>query len=188
MKVSVISRSSRAGFTLVELLIVVGIILTLAVALLNKLNVGSGGDVGRQTALGDAAYYLDDFKQKYGVYPSAGSSARNYPKSGCSVSGYKSMVECFVSEGYFQKDDETYKKIAYDPREGTETDDGQKYAYKYCVSSKGNKYKLVALPEKQDDSVKYPTGEDGQPAEKGKRRMLVVSPATRLDEVSGCAE
>lgn len=188
MKASVISRSSRAGFTLVELLIVVAIIGALAVALLNRLNTGSGGDVQRQTALKDTSYYLEDFKQKYGVYPSAGSSARNYPKSGCSVSGYKSMVECFVSEGYFQKDDESYKKVAFDPREGTETDDGQKYAYKYCVSSKGNKYKLVALPEKQDDSVKYPTGEDGQPAEKGKRRMLVVSPATKLDEVSGCAE
>lgn len=180
--------SNKSGFTLVELLVVVTILGVIIYAVANKLGTGSGGDVVRQTVFKDMAYYSEDFKQKYGTYPTSSSTARNYPKTGCSVNGYKALIDCFVALGYFQQDDDTYKKLVADPKDGTQNDSGQTYAYKYCVNAKGTKYKFVGLVEKQNDDQTYPYGEDGKTGEVGKRVLTVVSPATKPDEVTGCAQ
>lgn len=185
MKIASI-RSNRA-FTLVELIVVISILAIIAVIAMASFNTEGAKDRVRESALNKTQAYLENFKSTYGEYPNPTGRGKKYPKTGCAVSGWQTLVDCFVATGIIEsKDNKDYKDISEDPSQDSQGpgDTGLEYTYKYCVNDKANKYRLIALAGKQDNPAYL--GEDGKEAEINKRYITKLSGNAKADEVTGC--
>lgn len=178
--------ASKRGFTIVELVIVISILAVLAVIAIGTFNTEGPKDRVREAALNKTQAYLENFKSTFGEYPNPTGKGKKYPKTGCSVSGWKTMVDCFVATGMIEKDSKDYKDIAEDPSQDSSGpgDSGLEFTYKYCVNDKANKYRIIALAGKQDNPDYK--GEDGKDAEVNKRYITKTSGSAKPEDVTGC--
>lgn len=182
-----LSIRSNKAFTLVEMIVVITIIAIISAIAILTTNTEGAKDRGREAALNKTVSMLESFKSTYGEYPNATGKGKKYPKTGCSVSGWQTLVDCFVATGIIeQKDNKDYTDIVLDPSDGSAGpgDSGLEFGYKYCVNDKANKFRLIALAGKQDNPDFK--GEDGKDAEPGKRYITKVSNNAKPEDVTGC--
>jgi prepilin-type N-terminal cleavage/methylation domain-containing protein len=181
------TKHRTSGFTLIELIVVIALISILATIAFTVFSSEGAKDRKREARLGTAQTLLQDFYSKYGEFPSSSGKGKKYPTTGCSVSGWKTMVDCFAADGLLVKDSEDYNQLLLDPSDGTSPQDSDLvFGYQYCVNAKANKYRIFAVAGKQDNP-EY-TWVDGKPAEKGKRVINKVSSGTKMDEITSCAQ
>lgn len=175
--------NNKKGFTLVELLITIWIIIFLWGVFITMYDSQSQNDVKRGKAMADMQIYLQDFKQSYWVYPNSNSTGRRYPASWCSVNWYDSLISCLVAVDLLEEDSETYELLAYDPTEWEYNNFDQEYAYYYWTANKWNKFKICALTSKQSNSLDY-KGLDGNDASEWSRYNCLTSANTKLTDVT----
>ena len=175
--------SNKRAFTLVEILVVITIIITISTIGIVAFNIQWANDTKRVKTVSDVKTYIEDFKQKYGAYPNSNSTGRRYPSSGCSVTGYDSLMSCLVATEVLVEDSETYNWVAFDPTEGEYNEFDKEYAYYYGTENKWNKFKICALMGKQTNEIDH-KGLDGNDAQKGSRYYCITSDNTKLTDVT----
>lgn len=181
------SGTNQAGFTLIELIVVITIISILALIGFNIDWKGGAKDKVRTSDMTVVQTLLADFYQKNGQYPNTSPKGSKYPKTGCSVSGWATLIDCFAATGQVDKDTADYTRLKQDSDfDTTGQNNTIPFGYQYCVNDKGNKYRIFFVAGKQDDVTQ---GVDGkEDAEKGKRVKNFISPNTKWDEVQNCAQ
>lgn len=180
------SVQSNKGFTLVELIVVIGILIILVGIAVTSFNTEGAKDRIRESQLNKMQGLLQDFKSTYGEFPNSTGKGKKYPKSGCSVNGWKTLVDCLASVGIVEKDSKTYTDLMNDPSQDTTNNKDLKYTFQYGVTPQGNKYRITALAGKQENpDFKWADGKD---ADIGSRYITKVSENTKLDEVASVAE
>lgn len=180
------SVRSNKGFTLVELIIVISIIIILAGLALNSFNTEGAKDRIREAQLNKMQGLLVDFKGTYGEFPNAAGKGKKYPATGCTVSGWKTLVDCLASTGMIEKDSKTYNDLLNDPSQDSVNSKDLKYTFQYGANTQGNKYRITALAGKQENPENL--GANGKDAELGNRYITKVSENTKLDEIATVAE
>ena len=175
--------NNKKAFTLVELIIVISILIIIATIWMIAFDTQGANDTKRVKTVSDIKTYLEDFKSKYWVYPNTSATGRRYPTSWCGVSGYDSLISCFVAKDIIVEDSETYNDIAYDPTEWEFNEFDQEYAYYYGTSNRGNKFKVCTLMWKQDNDIDY-KWLDWNDAVKWSRYKCITSPNTKLTDVT----
>ncbi len=134
----------KAGFTLVELLVVmaiIGIIALVSVANFRNSQI-KARDVQRKSDIKQLANAVELYFNDYGIYP----LAANGKVVGCGSPGFSSA--CDWGLGDFQDTDGTVymKKVPTDPTPA-------KSQYLYAVSTNGDKYQIFTTLENQDDKT-----------------------------------
>lgn len=171
---------NKKGFTIIELMIVITILGILMMVWFNSFDGQGAYDKVRTKTLKNVQVKVEEFKSQYGVYPNSSSTGRRYP-TGCSVTGYESLMDCFVTLEWIVADTETYEETAYDPTEGERNSENNEYDLYYGSANNGQKYKLSALSGKQETDLMWL---DGNEAQKWSRYISVVSENTALWDVT----
>lgn len=165
-------KNNQSGFTFVELLVVIVIMAVLVAASANYLFSQGGSkarDIERKNDMKQVGALLEQFTSSYGEPPSSkmkNKKVKERLEECASVTEYKELMKCFgvaqyaVGEGLI--------KLAEDPKEGIDNEQGSKYVYRYGANNNG--WKLCALLENQTDpdlndtfegGGSYGEGEDG---------------------------
>lgn len=174
-------KYNTSGFTLVEMLIVIAVLLIVMWIAFISFDTNGTKDTVRTKTIKDMQVYLEDFKQTYWVYPNNGSSGRKYP-SGCSVSWYESLMSCLVTIEAVKQDSESYNKLKNDPSQWEYNKFEKEYTFYYGTANRWNLYKICALAGKQNNPDYK--GLDWNDATEWSRYICVTSADTKLTDVS----
>lgn len=179
-------KNNQSGFTFVELLVVIVIMAVLVAGTANYLFAQGGSkarDIERKNDLKQVAAMVEQFVSSYGEPPNATLKNRKLKErtESCAVDGYKDVLLCFKELKYVEG--EGIEKLAEDPKEGIQNDQGNEYVYQYGGTNNG--WKLCALLENQTDpDLNDSYDGSGSYGEEGGRNYCIVSSNRRLNEIT----
>jgi type II secretory pathway pseudopilin PulG len=180
-------KNSTWGFTIIEMLLVISIVIILLGTIINSLDTQWAKDTQRIANTKVIQWHLQQFKQDYWIYPNSASTWRKYPSSWCSVTWYESLIACFVSEEIMKEETDDYEKLAFDPSEWEKNTEWETYDVYYWIANNGNQYKLCFLAWKQEKATWY-VDLTWIETIKWKRYWCVVSPNTAQVDVTSMAK
>lgn len=131
----------RRGFTLIELIVVIGVIGVLATVLYMNFSDANekGRDAKRQNDLRNLQSAVELYKQKYGRYPAMGCSPGSDSLSG----------ENDCSTYIAGLSPEFITRLPLDPKRGSSV------GYAYVTNTNGNAYKLMVTNTVESEGVTY---------------------------------
>jgi len=179
-------KNDTAGFTFVELLVVIVIMAVLVAATANYLFSQGGSkarDIERKNDMKQVAALVEQFMSSYGEPPNPDVKNRKVKErvTECqSVSDYKQLMNCFRVLKYAQADG--LVSLAEDPKEGIENESGNIYHYLYGADNNG--WKVCALLENQTDPDLNDSYEgSGDYGEEGGRAYCLVASNRKLSDI-----
>lgn len=142
--------TNKKGFTLMELIVVVTIIwVIVSVAATRIMNSTWEDDIYVDNAFWKIKQHLADYKIDHWEFPSSSPNSDSAKESGCNVSWYNSLIECFVLLWYLNEWDKEYNSLLKHPSNGKKNEEWEEFAFMYWVGANNNVYALRSLASKQ---------------------------------------